>query len=67
MKLSSLIALLTEIYNQEGDMNVAITRNGNVYRKIDCYVDNDCLANYKPFIWLEAYKSDEEFKGECGI
>lgn len=59
MKLSELIAQLTEVYETNGDMNVAIIRSGYIYREIEIYVDNDCLNNNKPFMWLEAYKSNE--------
>lgn len=59
MKLSELIAKLTETYEENGDMNVAIIRNGSVCKEIEFYVDNDYLENYKPFLWLEAYKPGE--------
>lgn len=59
MKLSELIAQLTEVYETNGDMNVAIIRSGSIYREIELYVDNDCLSDNKPFMWLEAYKPNE--------
>ena len=61
MKLSELIAKLTEIYEANDDMNVAIIRNGSICKEIELYVDNDYLENYKPFLWLEAYKPGEAF------
>ena len=59
MKLSKLISILTEAYNRDGEMNVAIIRDGIIYNAIELYVDNDYLENYKSFMWLEAYKPDE--------
>ncbi len=61
MKLSELIAKLTEVYEANDDMNVAIIRNGSICKEIELYVDNDYLENYKPFLWLKAYKSGEAF------
>lgn len=61
MKLSELIAQLTKAYEANGDMNVAIIRNGSICKEIELYVDNDYLENYKPFLWLEAYKLGEAF------
>lgn len=61
MKLSELIAKLTEIYEANDDMNVAIIRNGSICKEIELYVDNDYLENYKPFLWLKAYKQGEAF------
>ena len=59
MKLSELIEQLKEVYNNEGEMNVAIIRAGIIYKEIEIYVDNDYLSDYKSFMWLEAYKPDE--------
>ena len=50
MKLSDLIARLTEVYDANGDMNVAIIRNKSICKEIELYVDNDYLENYKPFL-----------------
>ena len=61
MKLSELIAQLTEIYNEDDDMNVAIIRNGSICKKIELYVDHDYLNDFKPFLWLVAHKPGEAF------
>ena len=61
MKLSELIAQLTEIYEEHGEMNVAIIRNGSICKEIELEVDNDYLDNFKPFLWIEAYKPGEAF------
>ncbi len=54
MKLSELIANLTEAYELNGDMEVAIICNASSYEKIKCYVDGKYLG--KGIVWLEAYK-----------
>ena len=57
MKLSELIDRLTEIYDQNGDMNAVIIRNGTIYKKIETYIGND--YNYNELIVLEAFKTNE--------
>lgn len=54
MKLSKLIANLTEAYELNGDMEVAIICNASIYGTIKDYVDADYLGN--GIVWLEAYK-----------
>lgn len=54
MKLSELLANLTEAYELNGDMDVAIICNANIYDRIEDYVDADYLGN--GIVWLEAYK-----------
>mgnify|MGYP003571245118 CR=1 FL=1 len=61
MKLSELISQLTEIYEEHDEMNVAIIRNGSISKEIELEVDNDYLNNFKPFLWIKAYKPGEAF------
>lgn len=61
MNLSELITQLTKIYEENGEMNIAIIRNGSICKEIELYVDTDYLDNFKPFLWLEAYKPGEAF------
>lgn len=54
MKLSELISNLTEAYELNGDMEVAIICNASIYDRIEGYVDADYLGN--GIVWLEACK-----------
>lgn len=52
MKLEKLIAMLTEIYRQNGNMNVEVMREGEHYGEIELYCDDNIL-------YIEAYKEAE--------
>jgi uncharacterized protein YacL len=53
MKLNDLITMLTEIYNQNGNMNVEIMREGEHFQEVGTYTDDNTL-------YIEAYKDYED-------
>ena len=53
--LKDLIDLLTEIYNEEGDMKTVVMRSGKSYPEIELNVVGDT-------VYIEAYLKDEEYE-----
>ena len=51
-KLSKLIDTLTNIYDTEGDFDVHVVRNGNLYPNVEIYCDGYDL-------YIELYKKGE--------
>ncbi len=51
MKLENLIKYLTDIYNENGNLDVAIIREGEIFSEIELYVTPD-----DGNLYIEAYK-----------
>ena len=55
MKLESLIKYLTDVYNENGNINVEVIREGEIYPEIELY-----CTPYDGKLYIEAYKEHEE-------
>ena len=57
MKLSELIDLLTETYNNNGDMMVEGVADGTIYNDIELYC-SDTINIGEDLLYIELYKND---------
>lgn len=55
MKLKNLIKRLTDVYNENGNLDVSIMREGEFYSEIELYATPD-----DGNLYIEAYKKEEE-------
>lgn len=55
MKLENLIKYLTDVYNENGNLDVAIMREGEIFSEIELYTTPD-----DGILYIEAYKKEEE-------
>lgn len=54
MKLENLIKYLTDVYNEQGNIDVEVIREGEIYSEIELYV-----VPYDGKLYIEAYKENE--------
>jgi len=54
MKLENLIKYLTDVYNENGNLDVAVMREGELFSDIELYV-----TPYDGNLYIEAYKKEE--------